>query len=316
MALLEVKDLVVRFGPNPAVRGVSFSLESGVRTGLIGESGCGKTVTALAILGLLPPNASVTGSVRFEGEEMLGRKEREVARLRGDHLGVVFQEPMTALNPLMKVGRQIAEVLQIHDKAKRGEANRRALDLIEMVRIDHPDDTAQRYPHQLSGGQRQRIVLAMALAGDPRLLIADEPTTALDVTVQAEILLLLNDLVRDLDTSLLLISHDLALVSSICEDLMVMYGGTIVEGGTMSDVFSRPLHPYTSALREASDLDGADDRLRTVEGSVPSLGEFPTGCVFRNRCPKADDVCLEVPVLRVPPGEAHEAACHHPVDHD
>ncbi len=318
VALLEVKDLTVRFGDDEAVRGVSFSLDSGVRTGLIGESGCGKSLTALAILGLAPTTATVTGSVRFEGEELIGRPERELCRLRGNRLTVVFQEPMSALNPLMKVGRQIAEVLEVHDKAGRGEARRRAIDLIEMVRLPDPSRTAHKYPHQLSGGQRQRIVLAMALAGDPALLIADEPTTALDVTVQADILLLLDDLVRDLDTSLLLISHDLSLVASLCEELLVMYGGTIVERGRVSEVFARPLHPYTAGLHSASSLehsDGTDD-LRTIEGSVPPIGQFPGGCVFRNRCEYADEVCLGVPPLRVPPGEPHEVACHHPVSHD
>ncbi|MPZ53154.1 MAG: ATP-binding cassette domain-containing protein [Acidimicrobiia bacterium] len=318
MALLEVEDLVVSFGGNKAVRGISLALDSGVKTGLIGESGCGKTVTALAILGLLPETATVSGSVRFEGKELLSSSEGELARLRGDHLGVVFQEPMTALNPMMRVGRQIAEVLEIHDLASRTGARRRAIELIEMVRLDDPEVTARKYPHQLSGGQRQRIVLAMALAGDPTLLIADEPTTALDVTVQSEILLLLDDLVDDLNTSLLLISHDLPLVASLCDELLVMYGGTIVERGEVNEVFGRPLHPYTAGLREASDLDQVEDdqELRTIEGSVPPLGEFPTGCVFRDRCEYADDECLQVPRLEVPSGEGHEAACFHPVRHD
>ena len=311
--VLEVRDLRVRVGPVEAVHGLSFSLEAGRRTGLIGESGSGKSVTALAVMGLLPDGLSASGTVLHGGRELLGLPEAELCQLRGDRLGMVFQEPMTALNPVMRVGDQVAEPLRLHRGLGRGEASRRALDLLRRVQIQDPEEKMRAYPHQLSGGQRQRALIAMAIACSPDLLIADEPTTALDVTVQAQVLALVNRLVDEESMALLLITHDLPVVAQVCERVMVMYGGHIVEEGARDEVFDRPRHPYTLGLLEAippldEELPGR--HLRAIPGTVPGLGEFPAGCPFRNRCPRADEQCREMPPLA---GDGHRAACWHPV---
>jgi peptide/nickel transport system ATP-binding protein len=280
---------------------------------LIGESGSGKTVTALAILGLLPDGLSATGSVRYSGRELLQLPEAELCRLRGDRLAMVFQEPMTALNPVMRIGDQVAEPLRIHRSASRAKANRRALELLERVQIPDAAQKMRAYPHQLSGGQRQRAMIAMAVACSPDLLVADEPTTALDVTVQAQILDLLNRLVDEEDATLLLITHDLPVVAQVCEQVMVMYGGYVVEEGPAAKVFDQPRHPYTRGLVDAIpplDEDLPNRRLKAIPGTVPALGEFPDGCPFRNRCPRADALCREMPALE---GGQHRVACWHPV---
>jgi peptide/nickel transport system ATP-binding protein len=300
-------------GELEAVHGVSFRLERGRRTGLIGESGSGKTVTALAMLGLLPDGLSATGSVLYGARDLLRLPEAELCRLRGDRLAMVFQEPMTALNPVMRVGHQVAEPLLIHRGASHAEANRRALELLERVQIPDAVQKMRAYPHQLSGGQRQRAMIAMAVACSPDLLIADEPTTALDVTVQAQILGLLNRLVDEEDATLLLITHDLPVVAQVCEQVMVMYGGHLVEEGPVAEVFDEPRHPYTRGLLDAippldEDLPGG--RLKAIPGTVPALGEFPAGCPFRNRCPRADEQCRVMPALE---GDQHRVACWHPL---
>jgi peptide/nickel transport system ATP-binding protein len=310
---LEVGGLRVLVGELEAVHGVSFRLERGRRTGLIGESGSGKTVTALAMLGLLPDGLSATGSVLYGARDLLRLPEAELCRLRGDRLAMVFQEPMTALNPVMRVGHQVAEPLLIHRGASHAEANRRALELLERVQIPDAVQKMRAYPHQLSGGQRQRAMIAMAVACSPDLLIADEPTTALDVTVQAQILGLLNRLVDEEDATLLLITHDLPVVAQVCEQVMVMYGGHLVEEGPVAEVFDEPRHPYTRGLLDAippldEDLPGG--RLKAIPGTVPALGEFPAGCPFRNRCPRADEQCRVMPALE---GDQHRVACWHPL---
>jgi peptide/nickel transport system ATP-binding protein len=245
---LEVHDLVVELGGRRVVDGVSFTVPDGARLGLIGESGSGKSVTALAILGLLPDDATASGSIRWHGREILGMPDRELARLRGDDIGIVFQEPATALNPIRSIGRQIAESVRIHEPVTRAEARRRAVAEAERVALPDPADIVHRYPHQLSGGQRQRAAIAMALACRPRLLIADEPTTALDVTVQAGILSLLADLVADEGMSLVFITHDLAVLAQVATDAVVLEHGRVVESGPLSTLLTAPSSPVTQAL--------------------------------------------------------------------
>jgi peptide/nickel transport system ATP-binding protein len=312
-AALTVKELTVRVGAITAVHGISFELLAGQRTGLIGESGSGKTLTALAVMGLLPEGLSATGQVLYDGMNLLALSDRKLCRLRGDRLAMVFQEPLTALNPVMRIGSQVAEPLRVHRGASASEANRQALRMLQHVRIPDAAEKMRAYPHQLSGGQRQRAMIAMAMACSPSILIADEPTTALDVTVQAQILDLLGDLVNEQGSTLLLITHDLAVVANVCQRVLVLYGGRIVEQGEVDEVFSNPRHPYTRALLDAIpplDEELPDRKLRAIPGSVPGLGEFPPGCPFRNRCPRAAEVCETMPPLE---GDRHSAACWFPL---
>jgi len=312
-AALDVRDLHVGVGAVPAVQGVSFALARGRRMGLIGESGSGKTVTALAIMGLLPDGLHATGAAVYDGDDLLTLPEDRLCKLRGDRLAMIFQEPMTALNPVMRMGPQVAEPLRIHRGLSRGDADQEALRLLERVQIPDAAEKMRAYPHQLSGGQRQRAMIAMAIACSPDLLIADEPTTALDVTVQAQVLQLLDHLVEEEGATLLLITHDLPVVAQICDQVMVMYGGRIVEVGETEAVFSQPRHPYTRGLLDAIppiDRDLPDRHLKAIAGSVPGLGEFPSGCPFRTRCPRADEACLEMPAMA---GNGHPVACWHPV---
>jgi peptide/nickel transport system ATP-binding protein len=309
--VLDVEDLTVSVGGVEVVHQVSFALGARQRTGLIGESGSGKTLTALAIMGLLPEGLSATGRVRYRNRNLLELSERELCQLRGDRLAMVFQEPMTALNPVMKIGDQVAEPLRLHRRLGRRQAEAEAHQLLARVHMPDPVDRARAYPHQLSGGQRQRAMIAMAMACSPDLLIADEPTTALDVTVQAQILGLLGELVQEGGATLLLITHDLPVVSNVCERVLVMYGGHLVEEGMTEMVFSRPRHPYTRALLDAIPTwDGEERKLPTIRGSVPGLGQFPPGCPFRNRCPRADEVCEQMPPLE---GDVQRVACWHPL---
>ncbi len=314
--VLDVRDLGVRVGNTDLVTDVSFSIGRGERVGLIGESGSGKSLTGLSLMGLLPEDLVQSGSVRLPGSdlEVVGASDHALSRVRGRDVAMVFQEPMTALNPTMRVGDQVAESLLIHrTETDRGAARRRAVDLLEQVRLPDPVDTARAYPHQLSGGQRQRVVLAIALANDPALLVCDEPTTALDVTVQALVLDLIVRGVESRDAALLLITHDLSVVATACERVLVMYGGRIVEAGPVEEVFRRPRHRYTEGLIAASDLtSGARRQLRTIPGSVPAAGGFPAGCVFRNRCPFATDACATLPPWVGSPAQGY--ACYHPAD--
>ncbi|HKA51361.1 MAG TPA: ABC transporter ATP-binding protein, partial [Candidatus Dormibacteraeota bacterium] len=254
-----------------------------------------------------------TGAAMYDGDDLLTLPEDRLCKLRGDRLAMIFQEPMTALNPVMRMGHQVAEPLRIHRGLSRAEADREALRLLERVQIPDAAEKMRAYPHQLSGGQRQRAMIAMAIACSPDLLIADEPTTALDVTVQAQVLRLLDHLVEEEGATLLLITHDLPVVAQICDEVMVMYGGRIVEVGETEAVFSQPRHPYTRGLLDAIppiDRDLPDRHLKAIAGSVPGLGDFPSGCPFRTRCPRADEACIEMPAMA---GNGHPVACWHPV---
>jgi peptide/nickel transport system ATP-binding protein len=316
-AVIDIRGLGVRVGDVDLVSDVTFSIGRGERVGLIGESGSGKSLTGLSLLGLLPEDLVAGGSVRLPAPdlEIVGASDHALSRVRGRDVAMVFQEPMTALNPTMRVGDQVAEALLIHDTVPdRSAAHQRTIDLLEQVRLPDPADTARAYPHQLSGGQRQRVVLAIALANDPALLVCDEPTTALDVTVQALVLDLIVRGVEARDAALLLITHDLSVVATACERVLVMYGGRIVEAGPVEEVFRRPRHRYTEGLLSASDLTRrAGRRLRTIPGSVPAAGEFPDGCVFRNRCAFATEECaVRPPWVGLDASSGY--ACHHPAE--
>jgi oligopeptide/dipeptide ABC transporter ATP-binding protein len=299
-AALAVAGLGVETGGLGLITDVSFTLAAGERVGLIGESGSGKSLTALAVLGLLPEGLQASGSVRLAsaGFDLLGASEKKMSSIRGNGMAMVFQEPMTALNPVMRVGDQVAEIMVIHGREpdRRAAANA-AVEMLAKVRLPDPQEAAAAYPHQLSGGQRQRVILAIALANDPAVLLCDEPTTALDVTVQAHMLELILDGVTQRGTSLLFITHDLAVVATMCERVLVMYGGRIVESGPVQQIFTRPRHPYTRGLLDASDMEQLDHdgRLKTIPGTVPTAGRFPDGCVFRNRCPNATSQCTVMP---------------------
>ncbi|MFL6215315.1 MAG: ABC transporter ATP-binding protein [Blastocatellia bacterium] len=314
--LLEVADLRVFFrtdaGVVRAVDGVSFSIGEGETLGLVGESGCGKSVTAYAILQLLaaPPAEYAGGEIRFRGENLLALDERRLRRVRGNRISMVFQEPMSSLNPILSVGRQITEAILEHQAVSKAEARERAIEMLRRVHIPAPEARFNEYPHQMSGGMKQRVMIAMALACRPQLLIADEPTTALDVTIQAQILDLLNELQSDLGMSVLLITHDLGVVAETCDRVAVMYAGKIVEYAPVVELFERPKHPYTHGLfRSLPTLNEKRSRLAVIPGAVPSPLDFPSGCRFRTRCAMAQEVCKQEPPLReVVAG--HGAACH------
>ncbi|AMO22766.1 ABC transporter ATP-binding protein [Ramlibacter solisilvae] len=315
MALLEVANLSVLLqthrGPARAVRDVSFTLERGQTLGLVGESGCGKSITAMALMGLLPENAQVSGSIRFDGEELTGKSDGEMGRIRGDRIGMIFQEPMTALNPVHSIGRQVAEPLRLHRGMSAADARKEAVALLDRVGIPDAARRLDAYPHQFSGGQRQRITIAMALACGPQLLIADEPTTALDVTIQRQILALISELVAERGMALILISHDLGVIAQNVARTLVMYGGSVVENGPTAEVFEHRTHPYTLGLFAARPgLHTAKGRrLATIPGTVPELVDLPPGCPFAGRC------AFTVPECHVtaPPshqvGPAHRARC-------
>ncbi len=332
--VLQVDGLDVGTSSIPLLHDVTFSIDRGERVGLIGESGSGKSLTALAVMGLLGEGLSADGEVWLSGRtpatnNLLTVGERSMAELRGDSMSMVFQEPMTALNPTMRVGHQVAEVITLHRKRSSADADGRVIELLDQVGLNNPHQLVRAYPHQLSGGQRQRVVLAIALANDPALLICDEPTTALDVTVQATVLDLIVNGVEDRNAALLFITHDLAVVASVCERVLVMYGGRIVEAGPVDEVLMSPRHRYTAGLIAASDLSRgravdpggrpARNPLPTIPGTVPAAGRFPHGCVFRNRCDAATEACLTRPTWEEraehPAGErAFGFACHHPAD--
>jgi peptide/nickel transport system ATP-binding protein len=315
VALLEVDHLRVTLqtsrGAADALRGVSFALDRGQTLGLIGESGCGKSITALALMGLLPDGARVTGSIRFDGKELTALDESGLCQLRGNRIGMVFQEPMTALNPLHTVGLQIAESLRLHQGMSAASARAEALRLLERVQVPQARERLDAFPHQLSGGQRQRVVIAIALACGPDLLIADEPTTALDVTIQREVLDLILELVREDGMGLLLISHDLGVMADTVHRLLVMYGGTVVESGPTAAVFERLAHPYTRGLFAARPRLGLarGTRLATIAGRVPELVDMPAGCPFADRCERVVDACRAAPPPAVCVGPGHVARC-------
>ena len=315
-ALLAVRDLAVSFpgengAPLRAVDGVSFTLDSGTVLGLVGESGSGKSMTALALMRLIPSAGRIDGgSVRFDGRELLSLPEAEMRKIRGEGLAMIFQEPMTALNPVLTVGNQIAEAVRLHRPVGRRAAWDRAVELLGEVGIPEPARRASDYPHQLSGGMRQRVMIAMSISCAPRILIADEPTTALDVTIQAGILELLHQLREQRGMALLLITHDLGVVAEQARDVAIMYAGRIVERAPVGEIFERALHPYTQALLRAMPVLGVRrERLETIPGQVPSLGHLPSGCAFRDRCPLAIAECATAPPPLAEKTPQHFAAC-------
>jgi peptide/nickel transport system ATP-binding protein len=313
--LLAVENLRVAFAGDDgretlAVDGVDFALERGRTLGLVGESGSGKSVTSLAVMGLLPKNARVTGAVQLDGVDLMGLPDRRLRDIRGDRMAMIFQEPMTSLNPSYTIGDQIAEAVLRHRAVSRREARLRAVEMLRRVRIPSPESRADDYPHRLSGGMRQRAMIAMALACDPELLIADEPTTALDVTIQAQILELMRQLKAETGTAIILITHDLGVVAEVAEDAAVMYAGQIVERAAVTVLFAEPQHPYTIGLLGALPrLDRRRERLATIEGAVPNMTVPSPGCRFAPRCPFADERCRTVPppVVTVAPG--HVSRC-------
>ncbi|MEP7111820.1 MAG: ABC transporter ATP-binding protein [Ilumatobacteraceae bacterium] len=309
-------DLAVRIptedGVVEAVRGVSFSIGSGEVLGIVGESGSGKSMTALSIMGLLPRNAVATGSIRYRGEELLGRSRNSLRHLRGNQLAMIFQDPMTALNPMYSVGWQVAEAVRLHQKVSRSGAWRRAEELLDLVGLPNPGAVARQYPHQLSGGMRQRVMVAMAVANQPDVIVADEPTTALDVTVQAQLLELLGTVRAETGAAMILITHDLGVVAGVADQVMVMYAGLVAEHGSTNDVFSRPTMPYTRGLlASVPRLDDVGSRLQPIRGVPPSMIGLSSGCAFAPRCDHADELCAAQPAL-IETGFDHLVGCHHP----
>jgi oligopeptide/dipeptide ABC transporter ATP-binding protein len=315
--ILEVRDLVTTFdtdaGRLTAVDRVSFQVRRGRTLGIVGESGCGKSVTALSIMRLLPqPMGRIAGGqVLFEGRDLTTLAPDEMHRIRGGRIGMIFQEPMTALNPVHTIGRQLSEVFLLHRTKDKAEAWRRGTEMLRKVGIPAPEVRMGEYPHQLSGGMRQRVVIAMALACEPAVVIADEPTTALDVTIQAQILELMQELQRAMGLAIVLITHDLGVIAETCDDVVVMYAGRVAEAGPVQRIFQHPSHPYTRGLLDSIPRleNPRKTRLRVIEGMVPGLKDLPTGCRFQNRCPFRADVCDRPPALeQIVAG--HEAACH------
>ncbi|HZG82735.1 MAG TPA: ABC transporter ATP-binding protein [Brevibacillus sp.] len=296
--ILEVEQLRTRFrtdnGVVSVVDGVDFSIRAGETLGVVGESGCGKSVTSLSIMRLLPPNGSSGGSIRFNGKNVLELSEKEMQTVRGNEIAMIFQEPMTSLNPLHTVGKQIEEAVILHTKVSRAQAKERAIAMLKAVGMPRAEEIYGEFPHQLSGGMRQRVMIAMAMSCDPKLIIADEPTTALDVTIQAQILDLMRNLKEKTGTSIMLITHDLGVVAEMCDRVIVMYAGQVVEETDVETLFEDPKHPYTIGLMNSiPDLENEREYLETIPGSVPLAHQMPTGCRFAPRCSKAIPICEE-----------------------
>ena len=324
-ALLEVEDLgtwfYTRQGIVKAVDGVDFQVASGETLAIVGESGCGKSMTALSLMRLIPdpPGRIVSGVVKLGGRDLLKISEEEMRSVRGNEISMIFQEPMTSLNPVMTIGKQIAEALILHRDMDRKQAMKRAIEMLELVRIPEPAQRAKEYPHQLSGGMRQRAMIAMALACNPKVLIADEPTTALDVTIQAQILELIVELQREFSAAVILITHDLGVVAETAHRVIVMYAGRKVEEASVGELFARPLHPYTTGLMNSiprldlmrGQTDRSAERLQEIPGIVPPLFDLPTGCAFAPRCSKADDKCRAERPAYEEKQPGHWAACWH-----
>jgi oligopeptide/dipeptide ABC transporter ATP-binding protein len=321
--LLEVKNLKTGFktddGSFLAVDDISFSVEKGKTLGIVGESGCGKSVTSLSIMRLVPnpPGQIVGGQILFKGQDLLKLSEGEMRKIRGNDIAMIFQEPMTSLNPVFTCGNQIAEAISLHQKGlSRKEVRAKTIEMLRLVGIPEPDKRVDEYPHQLSGGMRQRVMIAMALSCNPSLLIADEPTTALDVTIQAQILDLVRKLQRELEASMILITHDLGVVAETCDDVAVMYAGRIIEYGSVEDIFYRPKHQYTKGLLDSIphfETGHRRERLQTIKGLVPSPLNLPSGCRFQDRCSAAQEDCRSQEPTLLPFGGKHVAACFHPV---
>jgi peptide/nickel transport system ATP-binding protein len=314
--LIDIKDLRVLFhgddgSTTHAVDSVDLSVANGATLGLVGESGCGKSVTALAIMGLLPKgSAEVSGRIRFDRTDLLTLSDREMRNMRGDRLAMIFQEPMTSLNPMYSIGEQIAETLIRHRGLSRQKARARTIELLRLVKIPSPEERIDDYPHRLSGGMRQRAMIALALACDPTLLIADEPTTALDVTIQAQILDLMRDLKASTGAAIILITHDLGVVAEVCDEVAVMYAGEIVERAPVDVLFATPQHPYTIGLLGSMPrLDSSDAELAAIDGMVPDMAALPPGCRFAPRCPFVREICMRAPPPIVSIGPSHRSRC-------
>jgi len=300
--VLQIRDLKVTFstplGPLTAVRGVDLDVSAGEMVAVVGESGSGKSVSFLAAMGLLPKSATVEGSVLLDGQQLVGASAKTLRAVRGQLMSMIFQDPLSALNPVHRIGDQIAEMLQAHQALSNKAAHARAVDLLEIVGIPQPGDRALQYPHEFSGGMRQRVVIAIAIANSPKVLIADEPTTALDVTVQAQILEVIQKVQKQFGTAVVLITHDLGVVARVCEQVNVMYAGRVVEQASISEIFDRPTHPYTRGLLASLPQAGID-RLSPINGFPPNMLQPPSGCAFRTRCPHAGEQCAgELPNLR------------------
>ena len=316
--LLSIEDLKTWFytddGIARAVDGVSYSIQPGETLGVVGESGCGKSVTAMSVLQLVPtpPGKYVGGEILFKGENLLEKSEAEMRKIRGKEISVIFQEPMTSLNPVFRVGDQIGESLRLHEGMTKAEARERSIELLKQVGIPSPEQRIDEYPHQLSGGMKQRVMIASALACNPSLLIADEPTTALDVTIQAQILELLRDLQREKGMAILMITHDLGVVAENADHVVVMYAGKVVESAPVEELFENPKHPYTVGLfRSLPRLEQESERLEVIEGNVPNPLQFPSGCKFRPRCPHASETCAATEPDLDQIDQQHQVACHH-----
>ncbi len=324
--LLDIRNLRTQFsseeGKFLAVEDVSFSIRPGRTLGVVGESGCGKSVTALSVMRLVadPPGRVVGGEILYRGKNLLALSEDEMRRIRGNKISMIFQEPMTSLNPVFTVGEQIAEAIRLHQGLDRKAARARAIDMLRLVGIPAPEQRVDNHPHHMSGGMRQRVMIAMALSCNPDLLIADEPTTALDVTIQAQILELIRKLQSERQMAVMLITHDLGVVAETCEDVVVMYAGRVVERAPVRRIFKSPAHPYTAGLLrsipsfEPTAAEGAPrDRLRTIPGMVPSLRALPQGCRFRDRCDRATEICSRIDPPLEQKRDGQFAACHNPV---
>ena len=315
-ALLRVEDLSVGFKSKgkpaaQAVRGVSYEINRGETLAIVGESGSGKSVSAMSMLGLLPPSAVVGGSANFDGNELIGMKNSELRTFRGRRIAMIFQDPMTAFHPVFTIGAQIAEAMEVHG-VDSATAISRAADLLEMVGVPEPGIRVNQYPHEFSGGMRQRAMVAMAIANKPDLLIADEPTTALDVTIQAQVMEVLADMQREVDAAMILITHDLGVVANVADRVQVMYGGRVVESATTLQLFASPANPYTRGLLSSLPrLDGSrEDRLTPITGSPPSISNMPVGCAFGPRCPHVTDICIAEPATLDALSDGHESRCH------